>query len=123
MIDAPAHVVVGEPVSVSVSGLKAGGIYRLSFEPTAAHAGRVICERTLDRPYRSFGPARTYIFRGRVPTTLRCGLRGSGRRTGTKPLAPGDYRWVVGRRTGHGTWDRRFSIVVAHVTVTRSPAS
>ena len=65
-----------------------GGIYRLSFEPTAAHAGRVICERTLDRPYRSFGPARTYVFRGRVPTTLRCGLRGNGRRTGTNGSRP-----------------------------------
>jgi hypothetical protein len=120
VIDAPAHVVVGEAVTVSVSGLTAGGTYRLAFEPTAAHAGRVICERTLDRPYRSGGAGRTYIFRGRVPRTLRCGLRGAGRRTGTRELVPGAYRWVVGRRTGHGTWDRRFSVVVAHVTVTRS---
>jgi hypothetical protein len=119
MIDAPASVVLGEPISVSVSGLKPGASYRLAFEPPAGRGGRVICERTLDRPYRSAGASRTYIFRGRVPRTLRCGLRGAGRRTGTAKLAPGDYRWVVGRRTGHGTWDRRFSVVVAHVTVTR----
>jgi hypothetical protein len=120
MIDAPVSAMVGAPATVSVSGLKAGGIYRLSFEPPAGSGGRTSCERTLDRPYRSGGAARTYVFHGRVPATVRCGPRGGHRTTHMAKVVPGPYRWVVGRKNGHGTWDRSFSVVVAHVTVTRS---
>lgn len=120
-IKAPTRAAIGESVSVSATGLRTGGVYRLSFEPPAGSASRkTICERTLDRPYRSGGEDRTYVFRGRVPTTLRCGPRGGNSTTRTEKLKPGRYRWVVARKTGHGTWDKAYSIVVAHVTVTRS---
>lgn len=117
-IRAPRSVNIGDPVEVRATGLKSGFFYRATLDQTMASKRRGIeCARNIDRTIRVGSSTRTYVFRGRVPSTLGCRDTRSRGRVYPIRLRPGSYRWVIGRKTGVAAWDRRASLIVQRVQV------
>jgi hypothetical protein len=76
--------------------------------------------RNIDQPFRVGHADRTYVWRGRVPTTLRCRNTHTKRFARVISLKPGTYRWIVGRKVGRASWDTRATVLVQRVRITKA---
>ncbi len=121
-LEAPRSAAIGAPVRIAATGLRPGFFYRATLDqaPAAKKPG-LACVRNIGQPFHAGRSDRTYVWRGRVPSTLRCRNTRTNQPAGVITLKPGTYRWVVGRKTGRASWDRRASLAVQQVQITRAP--
>jgi hypothetical protein len=119
-LEAPSTAPIGSAVTISATGLKPGFFYRatLDQEPAAKRPG-LACVRNIDQPFHVGYSDRTYVWRGHVPSTLRCRNTHTNKFARMIELTPGTYRWIVGRKSGRATWDPRASLVIKRVRVTK----
>ena len=120
---APRSAAMGAAVSISATGLKPGFFYRATLDQAPADkTPGMACVRNIDQPFRVGHADRTYVWRGRVPTTLRCRNTHTDKFARVVALKPGTYRWIVGHKVGRAAWDTHATLLVQRVRITKAAA-
>jgi hypothetical protein len=114
-IDGPRRARVGQTVDVR-AGEVSPGVYRLSLVAAGLPRDGVPCVADLGPPVEAeHGEVE---LRGRIPRRLPC-WSAAGRLVGRLRVRPGSYRFVVGQKLDHTSWNATTSFRKRPVTVIR----